>query len=155
MSSASPPCPKAVPPDQAAALAHAVVHAVPFPFLATAGLDGQPRVRPVSALHIDGFTVYLANLRSYGKTSEIADNPQVELCFLDSRHDQVRITGHAEVVDDRDTLHAIWNGNPLLQSYVNAPDDAELVVYRIVPHRVRFMREWALEYHDVLSMEPA
>jgi general stress protein 26 len=155
MSSVSPPSPKAISPDQAAALARAVVQAVSFPFLATAGLDGQPRVRPVSALHIDGFTVYLANLRSYGKTSEIADNPKVELCFLDSRHDQVRITGCAEVVDDRDTLHAIWNGNPLLHSYVNAPDDAELVVYRIIPQRVRFMREWALEYQDVMIREPA
>ena len=24
-----------------------------------------------------------------------------------------------------------------------------LIVYRIVPKQVRFMREWALDYHDV------
>jgi general stress protein 26 len=144
-----PPRPQDVPPDQVPAMALALVQAVPFPFLATAGLDGQPRVRPVSALHIDGFTVYLANLKSYGKTSEIATNPKVELCFLDAKHDQVRITGAAEVVTDRATLEAIWEGNPLLKGYVAAPDDAELVVYRVVPQQVRFMREWALEYHEV------
>ena len=48
----------------------------------------------------DGFTVYVANLRSYHKTEEIAANPRVELCYLDDHHDQVRITGVAEVVTD-------------------------------------------------------
>ena len=28
-------------------------------------------------------------------------------------------------------------------------DNPELLVYRIVPEQVRFMREWALDYHDV------
>jgi hypothetical protein len=28
-------------------------------------------------------------------------------------------------------------------------DNPELIIYRIIPHRVRFMREWALNYHDV------
>ena len=41
-------------------------------------------------------TVYLANLRGYHKTAELAANPRVELCYLDDRHDQVRITGTAE-----------------------------------------------------------
>src|SRR5439155_660507 len=78
-------------------LARAVVQADRFPHLAT--LDGdQPRLRPVSPVRTDHFTVYVANLRAYHKTVEIAANPKVELRYLAPSHDQVRITGLAETV---------------------------------------------------------
>jgi general stress protein 26 len=115
-----------------------------------ATLDGeQPRVRPVSPVRVDGFTIYVANLRSYGKTREIAANPRVELCYLDDAHDQVRITGRAEILTDRAMLDEIWQANPLLRRYLGTPDNPELIIYVIHPERVRFMREWALEYHEV------
>src|SRR3954452_16790221 len=89
-------------------LASAVVQADAFPNLAT--LDGdQPRVRPVSPVRTDHFTVYVANLRGYHKTVEIAANPRVELCYLADTHDQVRITGVAEVVRDQAVLQQIWD----------------------------------------------
>ncbi len=142
------PTPKPLNPDKIPALAAAVLKADHFPYLAT--LDGdQPRVRPVSPVRTDGFTVYVANLRSYHKTQEIAANPKVELCYLDDEHDQVRITGAAEVVTDRALLQEIWEANPLLRHYLGTPDNPELIVYRIIPNRVRYMREWALEYHEV------
>ena len=119
-----------------------------FPMLAT--VDGtQPRVRPVSPVKVDGFTVYVANLRSYGKTAEIAANSRVELCYLDSAHDQVRITGTAEVVTAAEVLADIWNTNPLLRRYLGTPENPALIVYRIRPQRVRYMKEWALEYFEV------
>ena len=119
-----------------------------FPMLAT--MDGaQPRVRPVSPVKTDEFTVYVANLRSYGKTAEIAANPKVELCYLDAQHDQVRITGVAEVVTEAAVLQEIWNANPLLRRYLGTPENPALIVYRIRPQRVRYMKEWALEYHEV------
>ena len=119
-----------------------------FPCLATLDAD-QPRLRPVSPVRTDGFTVYVANLRSYGKTAEIEANPKVELCYLDKGHDQVRITAVAEVLKERETLESIWNENPLLRQYLGSVDNPELIVYKMVPNRVRFMREWALEYHEV------
>ena len=136
------------PPEDITALAQAVIKAARFPQLAT--IDGdQPRVRPVSPVRIDGFTIYVANLQRYGKTREIAANPNVELCYLDERHDQVRITGVAEVLADRAKLQEIWAGNALLRRYLGRPENPELIIYRIRPERVRFMREWALEYHEV------
>lgn len=129
-------------------LARAVVQADRFPYLAT--IDGdQARLRPVSPVRTDGFTVYVANLRGYHKTGEIAANPKVELCYLDDHHDHVRITGVAEVVTDRELLQEIWDTNPLLRQYLGAIDNPDLIVYRIRPTRVRYMREWALDYHDV------
>jgi general stress protein 26 len=126
----------------------AVIRADRFPYLAT--VDGeQPRLRPVSPVRTDGFTVYVANLRGYHKTAEIEANPRVELGYLDDRHDQVRITGVAEVVTDRALLREVWDANPLLRQYLGTLDNPALVLYRIRPTRVRYMQEWALEYINV------
>jgi general stress protein 26 len=129
-------------------LARAVIAADRFPFLATVDSD-RPRLRPVSPVRTDGFTVYVANLRSYHKTGEIEANPKVELAYLSADHDQVRISGRAEVVRERALLDEIWADNPLLRHYLGSPENPELIVYRIVPERVRFMREWSLAYHEV------
>src|SRR5437899_1301628 len=141
------PQPQPVDPRQMVELAQAVIQADRFPYLAS--IDGdQPRLRPVSPVRTDGFVVYVANLRSYHKTAEIAANPKVELCYLDDHHDQVRITGIAEVVTERATLQEIWDTNPLLRQYLGSIDNPALIVYRIRPTCVRFMREWALDYHE-------
>ena len=135
-------------PAQLPELAQSVMNEAKFPMLSS--IDGdQPRLRPVSPVKTDGFTVYVANLKAYHKTQEIAANPKVELCYMDSKHDQVRITGVAEVLEDADELQTIWDDNPLLRQYLGTIDNPMLIVYRIVPKQVRFMREWALEYHEV------
>lgn len=143
------PAPAPINPAEAPALAAETIRHAKFPMLATVDETGQPRLRPVSPVRVDGFTIYVANLRRYGKTRELAVNPRCELCYLDDKHDQVRITGEAEVVADAPTLQAIWDSNPLLRKYLGTPDNPELIVYRIRPTRVRFMREWALDYVEV------
>jgi uncharacterized pyridoxamine 5'-phosphate oxidase family protein len=119
-----------------------------FPMLATVDGD-QPHLRPVSPVRTEGFVVYIANLRAYGKTNQIALNPKVELCYLDAAHDQVRITGVAEILADPVLLELIWRDNPLLRRYLGQPDNPALIIYRVRPTRIRFMREWALNYHDI------
>lgn len=142
------PQPKPIDSTQVRALALAVVAADRFPDLAT--IDGdQPRVRPVSPVRTDGFTVYVANLRFYHKTAEVAANPKVELCYLDPQHNQVRITAVAEIVSDRALLQEIWDANALMRQYLGSLDNPQLIVYRLTPQQVRYMQEWALEYHNV------
>ena len=135
-------------PETLVALAQSTIQAARFPQLAS--MDGdQPRLRPVSPVKVDGFTIYIANLKQYHKTAEIADNPKVELCYLDGEHNQVRITGVAEVLDDQVMLLEIWDSNPLLRQYLGSIDNPNLIVYKIVPNRVRYMKEWALQYYEV------
>jgi general stress protein 26 len=142
------PVPKPIAPEELVELALAVVTADRFPHLAS--IDGdQPRVRPVSPVKTARFTVYVANMRFYHKTGEIAANPKVELCYLSDEHDQVRITGTANVVTDRTVLQEIWDSNALMRQYLGSLDNPQLLVYRIDPNQVRYMREWALEYHQV------
>lgn len=135
--------------DELVLLAQSTMREAKFPSLATVSEGEQPRVRPVSPVRNEGFTVYIANLRAYGKTAEIARQPKVELCYLSPGHDQVRITGVAEIVEDSALLAQIWEDSPLLKKYLGSPDNPELIVYRILPSRVRFMKEWALHYYEV------
>lgn len=144
----SKPTPKPIAPEELLKLAKAVIAADRFPYLAT--MDGdQPRLRPVSPVRTDGFTIYVANLKAYHKTGEIAANPKIELCYMNDGHDQVRLTGTAEIVTDRKILQEIWDSNPLLRQYLGSIDNPMLIVYRMVPNRVRYMQEWALDYYEV------
>ncbi len=144
----SKPVPKPIAPGELLDLARAVLKADRFPVLAS--MDGdQPRARPVSPVRTDGFTVFVANLRFYHKTGEIAANPKVELCYMDDAHNQVRLTGLAEIVTERPLLQEIWDANPLMRQFLGSLDNPQLIVYRIRPVQVRYMQEWALEYHTV------
>lgn len=146
------PTPAPIDASRVRELALAVVAHDRFPMLAT--IDGdQPRLRPVSPVKTDGFTIYIANLRAYHKTVEIAANPRVELCYMDDGHNQVRIAGLAEVVTDRPLLEEIWHHNPLLRQYLGSLDNPQLIVYCVKPTQVRYMQEWALEYYDVGNID--
>ena len=147
----SQPKPKPVDPAEVRELALATMRSAKFPMLATMEGD-QPRVRPVSPVRTEGFTVYVANLRRYGKTSQLAANPKAELCYADDDHHQVRIAARVEVLTDAGLLMEIWESNPLLRAYLQTPDNPELIIYRFTPIEVRYMREWALEYHSVPLM---
>ena len=142
------PEPEEVDPDRLVELSLQVIVRAKFPMLATADED-QPRLRPVSPVKNDGFTIYVASLRGSNKTLEIETCPKVEMCYLDDGHDQVRITGVAEQVTDSQVLQGIWGTNPLLQQFLGTIDNPEFILYKVTPLRVRFMREWALEYHEV------
>ena len=129
-------------------LALSTMRQAKFPMLAS--MDGdQPRVRPVSPVKTTEFTAFVASFRSSHKTGELLANEKVELCYMSDKHDQVRITGMAEEVGEPDVIHEVWNANPLLRTYLVSIDNPEFVLYRVVPIHVRFMREWALDYHDV------
>lgn len=140
--------PPPVPPEALRETALETIRKAKFPMMATVE-NGQPRVRPVSPVRTDGFTIFIASMRSSGKTAELEANERVELCYLSEDHDQVRITGPARRVTDRAVLQSIWDANPLLRAYLGSIDNPEFVLYEVVPERVRFMREWALAYQEV------
>lgn len=143
-----PPPKENLTPEQARERALAVMAAAKFPALATADGD-QPRVRPVSPVLTDGFTVFIASLRSSNKTGELERNRNVELCYLSPDHDHVRITGRMILITDPELRQKIWDVNPLLRAYLKSIDNPEFLLYAIEPVRVRYMKEWALEYHEV------
>jgi general stress protein 26 len=144
----APPTPPPIRPEEVPALARAVVAACKFPLFASADGD-QPRVRPMTLSWEENFTTYYVSLRRFHKTVELAANPRVELCFLDEDHNQVRITGVAEVVTEAALRQKAWDADPLLRRYLGTLDNPEFMLLRVAPTRVRYMKEWALDYHDV------
>lgn len=143
------PLPDPVDPAQVKDLASRLVSEVKFPLLATVDATNHPRLRPVSPVLTEGFIVYVANLKRYSKTREIAQNPKVELCYTNPNHDQVRISGIATILDNQEKLQEIWDSNPLLRQFMRTMDNPELLIYVINPTQVKYMKEWALEYFDV------
>ena len=140
--------PTPVPESELRATALETIRKAKFPMMAT--LDGQqPRLRPVSPVRTDGFTIYIASLRSSSKTAELEANERCELCYLSEDHDQVRITGPCRPVTDAAVRQSIWDANPLLRAYLGSIDNPEFLLYAVVPERVLFMREWALDYQQV------
>jgi general stress protein 26 len=137
-----------IPQTELRRVALETMSAAKFPMFASVDRD-QPRLRPVSPVKTEEFTVFVASMRSSGKTAELERNSKVELCYLSEGHDQVRITGVAELVIDPGVRRQIWDENPLLRAYLKSIDNPEFVLYKVAPQRVRFMREWALEYQEV------
>ena len=138
----------AIPQAELRRVALETMRAAKFPMFASVDRD-QPRLRPVSPDKTEEFTVFVASMCSSGKTEELERNSKVELCYLSEGHDQVRITGVAELVTDARVRQQIWDENPLLRAYLKSIDNPEFILYKVAPRRVRFMREWALEYQEV------
>jgi general stress protein 26 len=138
----------AVPQSELRRVALDTMSAAKFPMFASVEHD-QPRLRPVSPVKTEEFTVFVASMRSSGKTAELERNNKVEVCYLSEGHDQVRITGVAELVTNPKVRQQIWDENPLLRVYLKSIDNPEFILYKVAPQRVRFMREWALEYQEV------
>lgn len=142
------PTPEPIQADQVLDVSLAVVKGDRAPMIAT--IDGdQPRLRPISPLKTDGFTIYFASLRNYHKTGELEANSNVEMCFMGNGHDQVRLSGRCQLITDAQTRQGLWDSNPLMRHYLDSIDNPALLMYRIDPTQVRFMREWALEYFEV------
>jgi general stress protein 26 len=85
--------------------------------------------------------------------AEIARSPEVEICFVDAEHWQVRAAGRAEVVTDpavkkllmETTLSPrLWRG-----FFPGGEGDPRFVLYRIRPRSFEWMKEWELDYRRV------
>lgn len=122
--------------------------------LATVSADGKrPRVRPVCAFLEDDLTILVPTHRSTRKIAEIENNPCVEICFVDSEHWQVRVSGEVDVVGDLDVKKRLmettlspklWHG-----FFPDGPGDERFILYRIRPASFEWMKEWELKYRRV------
>lgn len=126
-----------------------------YGLLATVGADGKsPKVRPVCAFLEEDFSILVPTHARTRKIAELERNPQVELCFVDDRHWQVRFGGEACVAEDESvkkrlietTLdRRLWRG-----FFPGEEKDENFVLYRITPETCEWMKEWELEYRRVL-----
>jgi len=136
-----------------------IIEGCVFGDLATISADGRrPRVRPVCAFLEDDLTILVPSHTSTRKVAEVAANPEVEICFVDREHWQVRVEGVAEIVSDatvkkrliETTLSPkLWRG-----FFPDGERDARFILYRIRPRSFEWMKEWELRYRRV-ELTPA
>ncbi len=116
-------------------------------------IENSPRVRPVCAFLQDDLSLLIPSHSETRKIAELAANPKVEICFVDSEHWQVRVSGTAEEVRDasvkktliENTLSPqLWRG-----FFPGGETDERFVLYRILPKSFEWMKEWELSYRRV------
>ena len=112
-----------------------VIQADRLPYLATVKGD-QPRLRPIAPVKADHFTVYIANLRSYGKTAEIKSDPRFEICYLDGHHARCASPAWRRSSPTRRSRQKSGR-NPHLRNYMVNVENPDFILYRVVPTRVR------------------
>jgi len=105
---------------------------IQFAMLTTKCPDGTLSSRPMVAqqLEFDGTLWFLTGERTH-KTEEIAQNPDVNLAFVDTDDNAyVSISGRAAVLDDREKARELWN--PAYRAWFpDGIDDPDLRVLRV------------------------
>ena len=136
-----------------------IINQCVFGQLATISPDGRsPRVRPVCAFLEEDMTILVPSHTATRKIAEISANSEVETCFVDSEHWQVRASGRAEMVEDvglkrrlmETTLNPkLWHG-----FFPGGSTDGRFVLYRIRPYAFEWMKEWELNYRRIQIANP-
>ena len=140
--------------DETRATITRIIKSCVYGDLATVSADGtRPCVRPVCAFLQDDLTILVPSHSQTRKIDEIANNANVEICFVDAEHWQVRAAGTAELVDDESVKRRLiettlspqlWRG-----FFPDGERDERFVLYRIRPSSFEWMKEWELKYRRV------
>ena len=118
--------------------------------LATVGLDGKPRVRPVGAGVFYGDDVYFFTLSTRNKHAEMQANPDVEIVwFTFGDGIQVHIKGKAVLVEDEALRRRFREQVGVIDQLV--PEDLRqfYVLYKIQPEKVEMSQGFATGYVEI------
>lgn len=71
-------------------------------FLATKGTCGNPRIRPMRSIVVDGDKLYFCTKKGKNLVKHIQNFSGVELCIFDNKRTWLRIRGEAKVIEKQD-----------------------------------------------------
>jgi uncharacterized pyridoxamine 5'-phosphate oxidase family protein len=108
-------------------------NANPICFLATSE-NNQPHVRALGFWFADesGFYFQSGSVKKF--VSELKNNPQTEVCFLENKGSigkMLRIEGEVEFLDDRELRSKALVDRPFLKQFGITEDSPELIIFRI------------------------
>lgn len=97
--------------------------------LVTLDEDGRPHSRPMQTqdVEFDGTVWFFTSVDSE-KVKEVENNPYVNVAYA-SGAQFVSLTGIAEVLQDAEKTHAMWN--PLLKAWFDSADDPKIRLIRV------------------------
>lgn len=90
----------------------------PLFYLATSE-DNIPRVRIMRACIADKRGIFFNTKKNKESYRQLQKNPYIEMCFFDSHREiQIRISGKAEIIDEKNIKEEIVNKFSILQALV-------------------------------------
>ncbi len=110
-------------------------------FLATLE-GGQPRVRPVTMLQIDGRFWVLTGTGD-AKSEQIRENPEMEFCFLIKQGEHtgyVRGSGSAKIVKGAILKKDIAKQCDYFYDHWKSPEDPNYALIELRPENIEYMR---------------
>jgi len=110
-------------------------------FLATSEGD-QPRVRPVTLVHLDGRLWILTGTRN-AKTKQIQKNPKIEFCLLLQKGENsgyVRVAGLAKIIQDKETKVKVAEDCDFFSEYWKSPEDPNYTLIELHPTEIEYLR---------------
>ena len=116
-------------------------------------VDGQPRVRPMSVVVMDGLRLWSSTYRQSGKVKEFEENNRVEICFTDKKKVQVRIEGIVDISGGPDKKKKLLELNPKVRGHFPDESDPNFVHIEIVPTLIRWTEPGFGEYHIIFPAE--
>ena len=113
-------------------------------------VNGQPRIRPMSVVVMDGLRLWSSTYRQSGKVREIEENPRVEICFTDKKKVHVRIEGIADISGGPEKKKQLLELNPKVARHFPDENDPKFVHIEIVPTLIRWTEPGFGEYHNII-----
>ena len=97
--------------------------------LSTIDEEGFPRPVAIDVIAHDGIkTIWMTTFRNSNKARQLMKNPKAGISFVHEA-DSVSLTGIAEVITDKTTLHEFWK-DVFIHYYPAGPDDENYCIIR-------------------------
>jgi general stress protein 26 len=103
--------------------------------------DNQPKVRPVTLVHLDG-KFWITTDTESAKTNQIRLNPRVEFCLLFKEGDMdccIRVGGLAKIIKDKATRAKIAKHCAFFSEHWESVDDPNYTLIEICPTQVGYV----------------
>ncbi len=110
--------------------------------------NGLPRIRPMAFIITDDGKLWSSTWRISGKVAEMEQNQDVEVCFVDSKKNQLRISGKVDITGDNTKKAELLKLNPKVSRHFPTADHPQFVHIEIVPTHVRMTPPGFSEYED-------
>jgi uncharacterized pyridoxamine 5'-phosphate oxidase family protein len=100
-------------------------------YLATVGLDGNPKVRPFRFMLEKGGRLFFATSNQKSVYREMEKHPYVEVCIMGKGGSWIRLNGKAVFVEDMALKKEIFDMAANVRNIYKTPENPTLVIFYI------------------------
>lgn len=98
-------------------------------YLATVGMDGNPKVRPFQFMLEEGGRLYFCTSNQKVVFKEIQEHPYVEFCASGEDYSWLRLSGRVVFSEDLELKAKVQEASPLVKSIYQRPDNPDFEIF--------------------------